>query len=166
MPFRFHVYGSPVFDNDTYTAAFAKLENLNYHGPFNGLTSLPTDRYDVFLYTSQWDGLPNVLLEAILSNLPIIASAVGGVAELIINEKTGFLINPYDDVDKYVSCLKRITNDVSLIRNIISNARTLLIKRHSWDIFIESLKSIRGYVASNELNPLVERKGELEFKKK
>jgi|WetSurSiteA1Bulk_404760.scaffolds.fasta_scaffold24124_2 glycosyltransferase involved in cell wall biosynthesis len=166
LAFKFHVYGSPVLDIDIYTRQFAKLNNVTYHGPFNGLASLPADRYDVFLYTSQWDGIPNILLEAILLNLPVIASNVGGVAEVITNEKTGFLIDPYDDIEKYVNCLSRINNDRSLIYTLTNNAYALVNKRHSWDIFIENLKRVRGYISSNELNLLAARKGEPEFKKK
>jgi glycosyltransferase involved in cell wall biosynthesis len=151
LPFKFHVYGSPVMDNDAYTAAFAKLANVSYHGPFDGLTSLPTDQYDVFLYTSQWDGMPNVLLEAILSNLPIIASDVGGVAELIINGKTGFLINPYDDVDRYVSCLREFNRNRSWGYQLVNNAYALMEERHSWNRFIEKLRILPNYILINEL---------------
>jgi glycosyltransferase involved in cell wall biosynthesis len=151
LPFKFHVYGSPVMDNDSYTAAFAKLPNVTYHGPFNGLTSLPTDRYDVFLYTSQWDGMPNVLLEAILSNLPIIASDVGGVGELIINKKTGFLINPYDDADKYVSCLREFNGNRSWVYQLVNDAYALVEERHSWNRFVEKLKILPNYILVNKL---------------
>lgn len=151
LPFKFHVYGSPVLDADIYTRQFAKLNNVIYHGPFNGVASLPADRYDVFLYTSQWDGIPNILLEAILLNLPIIASNVGGVAEVITNEKTGFLIDPYDDVDKYVDCLRKIKQNSLLIYEITNNAYALLKERHSWDRFIENLQKAPNYILVDEL---------------
>jgi glycosyltransferase involved in cell wall biosynthesis len=146
LPFKFHVYGSPVLDIDIYTRQFAKLNNVTYHGPFNGLASLPADRYDVFLYTSQWDGIPNILLEAVLLNLPIIASNVGGVAEVITNEKTGFLIDPYDDVDKYVKCILKIYNNSSMLRDIIKNAHQLVILRHSWESFVNEIKKDTHYI--------------------
>ena len=43
-----------------------------------------------FYVLLQWDGLPNVLLEVVSRCLPCCASNVGGVAELIRHEKTGF----------------------------------------------------------------------------
>ncbi len=153
LPFKFHVYGSPVMDtNMYYTDLFAKLDNVTYYGPYNELASLPTDRYDLFLYTSQWDGLPNVLLEAILLNLPIVASDVGGISELITDGETGFLIRPYDEIDRYVNCLKRIYNDRSIIHIIADKARALVMKRHSWDAFIENVKQVLCYIPENELS--------------
>ncbi len=135
LPIRFHVYGSPVIDTDAYTGAFSNLENLTYHGGFDGLPSLPAEEYDLFLYTSEWDGLPNVLLEAISLRLPVIASDVGGISELIQHEKTGFLIAPYDDVDQFSDCLRKIAENPSVLGPISDNAYWLVSSRHSWEAF-------------------------------
>ena len=35
---------------------------MTYHGEYDGFGSLATEQYDVLLYTTAWDGLPNVLL--------------------------------------------------------------------------------------------------------
>lgn len=47
---------------------------------------------DVLLLTSEMEGLPIVILEAFASRLPVIASAVGGVPEIICDGKSGYLI--------------------------------------------------------------------------
>jgi glycosyltransferase involved in cell wall biosynthesis len=150
LPFRFHVYGSRVIDADDYIGAFRKLDNLTYHGAFDGLSSLSASEFDVFLYTSQWDGLPNILLEAISLDLPVIASNVGGVAELIADGKTGFLMDPYDDVDKYADCLRRISADRTLIGDVVANARAVVRERHSRERFIENVKGVSGYTCRRE----------------
>jgi glycosyltransferase involved in cell wall biosynthesis len=49
---------------------------------------------DIFILTSRKEGLPYVLLEASLAELPIIATEVGGNPEIIEEEKTGILISP------------------------------------------------------------------------
>lgn len=146
LPFEFHVYGSAILDKDTYGKTFARLENLEYRGPFNGLSSLPTDDYDLFLNTSQWDGLPNILMEAISVGLPVVSSDVGGINELIVHEKTGFLIDPFDEIDAYISCLKQISEDGPLLKQIADEALALTESRHSWDSFVKTVKSIPRYV--------------------
>lgn len=52
------------------------------------------DQFDIFVLPSIQEGLPLVLIEAMLARKPIIASRVGGVPELINNEENGILIEP------------------------------------------------------------------------
>ena len=47
---------------------------------------------DIFVLPSLREGFPNVILEAMASSLPVVATDVGGVREIIIQDKTGFII--------------------------------------------------------------------------
>lgn len=145
LPFKFHVYGSPLLDADLYFKKLKNLKNVHCYGDFDGFSSLPIDEYDIFLYTSEWDGLPTVLLGAMSACLPVIASDAGAICELI-SDKTGFLITPFDDVSAYVNCLKRIYDNSTSLSDIVNNACELVNYRHSPDFFLENLKKFPGYV--------------------
>lgn len=145
LPIHFHVYGSPVIDIEDYIGRFRELDNLTYHGAFDGLPSLSAERFDLFLNTSQWEGLPNILLEAISMGLPVLSSDVGGIRELIKHEETGLLISPYDDVDGYLSCLKSILADRTILPRLAENAIHLVKTRHSRESFRKTLEEIPGY---------------------
>ncbi|MBI5675574.1 MAG: glycosyltransferase family 4 protein [Nitrospirae bacterium] len=72
---------------------------------------------DIFIMTSEKEGLPRVILEAMLMAKPVIASRIGGAAELIINRKTGLLFEKYNTkelADCILSLLssKQIRNDM------------------------------------------------------
>ncbi len=47
---------------------------------------------DAFLLTSKWEGLPNCVLEALMMKLPVVATNVGGVSEIVIHNENGFLV--------------------------------------------------------------------------
>lgn len=49
--------------------------------------------FDVFVLFSRWEGLPLTIIEAMLAGRPVVANAVGGVGELVVHQKTGYLIN-------------------------------------------------------------------------
>jgi glycosyltransferase involved in cell wall biosynthesis len=150
LPVSFHVYGTPVYgtsqrEAETYIKSLNALPNVKYLGAFDGLPSLPVQDYDVYLYTSQWDGLPNTLLEAVSLGLPVIASAVGGIPELIQEGKTGFLVRPYDNVGGYVDILRMIDADPSVLKGMVERSLELIHARHSWRHFLETLERIPFY---------------------
>jgi len=51
---------------------------------------------DIFASSSLWEGVPTVMLEAMASNVPIIATDIPGTHELIQHGKNGWLVPPYD----------------------------------------------------------------------
>jgi glycosyltransferase involved in cell wall biosynthesis len=51
---------------------------------------------DVFVLPSAWEGLPITILEVMASGVPCIATDVGGVAEVIVNGVSGFIVPPHD----------------------------------------------------------------------
>ena len=72
---------------------------------------------DVFGLTSRSEGMPLAILESWAAGVPIIASRVGGVPELIDDGVTGLLFDP-DDEDALVSALDRLIVDPGLGRAI------------------------------------------------
>lgn len=52
--------------------------------------------FNIFVLFSKWESLPLTIIEAMLAGKPVVASAVGGVAELVIHQKTGYLISKLD----------------------------------------------------------------------
>ena len=64
---------------------------------------------DMFLLTSISEGIPVTLLEAMAAGLPLVATRVGGVSEVIIDGETGLLAPAHDDAQlaEHVLCLAR-----------------------------------------------------------
>ena len=66
-----------------------------FTGPCYDIASV-LSTIDVVVLPSLWEGLPVSLLEAMAMKKPVIASAVGGIPEVVVPGKTGTLIPPQD----------------------------------------------------------------------
>ena len=92
------------------------------------------DSFDVFVQASNSEGLPNVLLEAAASRLPIVATAAGGTGEVIRDGETGLLV-PIDDADRLEAALDRAIRDEELRRSLGAAARDLIERDYGMERF-------------------------------
>lgn len=123
---------------------FENATNVNYCGSYSGFNELPTEDYDLFLYTSETDGLPNTILEAAAAGLPIVASNDGGVGDFIIHGKTGILVEDFYKPEEYARLIKDIYNDKFDLERIVLNAQRALREKHSWTTFTELVQKDIG----------------------
>jgi glycosyltransferase involved in cell wall biosynthesis len=119
--------------------------NVHVQGRYDGFATLPLERYCSIVYTSLWDGLPNVLIEAAEVGLPIVAGDVGGISELV-GPETGFLVGSPQDVDGYVEALSVILADPAEAARRAANAQDLVARRHSWASYEAQMEALLGAV--------------------
>ena len=82
------------------------------------------------------EGLGVVLIEAMEYGLPVIASDVGGISDVVIHEKTGLLV-PEKDVDALVSAFERIAADPPLSAQLLQGAEAHVREYFDWDKITE-----------------------------
>jgi glycosyltransferase involved in cell wall biosynthesis len=99
------------------------------------------------VYTTQWDGMPNILLEAARAGLPIVAPAIGGIREFMPVE---WLVPDCEDAGAYVAQIRRLAEDGAL-REERSRTQMQQVKDgHSWEMFTGSIRRIPGYLREPE----------------
>lgn len=81
-------------------------EDLKITDKVNFLGELPNELakelmsgFDIFVLPSRFEGLPLTIIEAMFAGLPVVASSVGGIPELVANSKCGFLVSPDNKSD-------------------------------------------------------------------
>jgi len=86
---------------------------------------------DIFINTNRIDNMPVAVVEACAMGLPVVATAVGGVPDLLKDGETGLLV-PDDDDKMMAEAIKRLLDDAELAGRLSANGR-LLAERSSWE---------------------------------
>ena len=129
-----------IIEKRQYKQDYFSDSKVNYKGSFNGISSIPTKDYDIYLYTSQTDGVPNILMEVAAAGLPIVASDIGGVSEFIKHNENGKLVD-MEDITGYTSAIKSLVKNPNQTQKLVEESQKLLHSQHSWDTFNRRVKS-------------------------
>ncbi len=93
---------------------------------------------NVFVLPSHSEGSPNVLLEAMATNVPVVATAVGGVPEIVENDESALLV-PAKDAPAMADAIARVLADEDLALRLTKNAAKLIVEKHSPERYARSL---------------------------
>ena len=100
----------------------------------------------LFVFPSRHEGMPNALLEAMASGLPVIASAIAGNEELVIPGLTGMLV-PTEDVDALREALSAFLGDEGKRERMGRAARDRAAEKYGWDAAAGQYKEMLERVA-------------------
>src|SRR5262249_47279319 len=86
---------------------------------------------DIFILPSAGEGLPQSVLEAQATKVPVLATPTGGIPEVITDGETGFLI-PAEDAVGYAHRIKCLLNHPDIYQRVQEQAYINVIKKHNW----------------------------------
>ena len=133
----FRFWGEPVLDGPGITANAP--DNVSFEGTYSSLEELPFEECDAWLYTSEWDGVPNILIEIAARAVPLVGSIAGGTGE-ILKPGMSWPVKDIEDVDAYVSCLRDAATNVDEARARAIRLRHEVLGRRTADIYRKTLK--------------------------
>lgn len=119
---RFSILG----DGPRRESLIQKSKNLNIEDSVEFLSSRPDpfsyyQSLDLYLNTSLHEGIPLSILEAMACRKPVVAPKVGGIPEIIIDEKSGLLVER-NNLKEFADSCVRLMEESDLRTNIANNA--------------------------------------------
>jgi glycosyltransferase involved in cell wall biosynthesis len=111
--YKLVIYGEGNLRSELEGYASKKLPNDSFHFPGNNADLLNSIKdAEMFVLSSNYEGFPNVLIEAMAIGMPVISTDCpsGGPTELIRNGENGYLVPVNDDLAMFNSMLKIVQN--------------------------------------------------------
>jgi glycosyltransferase involved in cell wall biosynthesis len=125
-----------------------KLDNNVTFFPFTREPMYVFERIDILVLSSLYkEGLPNVLLEAMSMNVPVISSKMAGVPEIIKDGKTGYMVEPGKS-GQLAGAISKLWSDRTAYKKISRNGRKLMEESFDKEVqfaeFLEYFHRITG----------------------
>ncbi len=129
------------------TDILRKIES-QINGTVKFCTDLPWDETMKILKASQMlvvpsrtESIPQVIKEAFYLKVPVIATNVGGIPELVVHQETGILVPP-EDPEKLTIAINNLLDNEESRRNFANNAFEFINKNFSWDVLLEKYTNL------------------------
>ena len=124
-----------------------KIES-QINGTIKFCTDLPWDETmkilkasQILVVPSRAESIPQVIKEAFYLKVPVIATNVGGIPELVIHQETGILVPP-ENPEKLLIAINNLLDNEETRRNFANNAFEFINKNFSWDVLLEKYTSL------------------------
>ncbi len=113
-----------------------------FHGQISDVEDI-LSKSSIFVIVTKWEGLPRSIIEAMRAGLPVVASKVGGVPELVKHGVNGYLI-PRGDSSELLKRVEELVANCRLRRSMGSESRTMYEKNFTFQrMYSETVKLYR-----------------------
>lgn len=135
-------------DLERYVCSLHIRDNVIFAGARTDIPKILT-LFDLFVLSSLWEGLPLVLLEAMASRVPIVATAVDGVKEIIEHNHDGILIPPKSS-QAIKNGINILLNDKKFATNLTINAYKKVTTKFCSQKMVSDIEDIYINTLSNK----------------
>lgn len=87
---------------------------------------------DVFVLSSRWEGMPNVVMQAMLNGTPVVATRVEGITELIEQGRSGLVVE-LNQAGPLASAIIRILADAEFAKQVADHAQRVIETHFTWE---------------------------------
>jgi glycosyltransferase involved in cell wall biosynthesis len=98
---------------------------------------------DLLVLPSLWEGLPNVVLEAMAAGTPVIASRVEGISDLIANDETGQVVTPNSPTELQAA-IASLLADRERTKRMAHKAQVYISAKFTWCRIVENYADLYG----------------------
>lgn len=125
-----------------------RVRLLGYRSDVRGLF----EALDLFVLSSLREGLPNVVLEAMAMETPVLATRVAGIPRLVQNGENGVLIDS-GSVEQLIDSIGRLMKDTTLRARIATAGRQTVVKHFNFATRMTKIRALYDQLLGRPANP-------------
>jgi glycosyltransferase involved in cell wall biosynthesis len=131
---KFFIVGEGILENDLkeYSKSLNLSENIIFTGFRNDVNKILPE-FDIFLISSETEGLPLSILEAFACKVPVVATAAGGTGEAVKNGVTG-MISPIKDGNALAENVMEVLDNPEMAEILKKNAFQLVNEKFTLEV--------------------------------
>lgn len=119
-----------------------KLSNVIFTGRRTDVNKLLT-AMDIFVLLSVSEGLGIVIIEAMAAGLPVVATKIGGISEIVSNGISGILVPP-EDPDAIANAIIMLLNDKEMAKRMGATGRGIYEQQFTSELMVKSIEEVYG----------------------
>ena len=127
-------------------------ESVQFLGAVPNISTLLRE-CDIYVRPSLTEGMPLTVLEAMACGVPTVATRIDGTTEILINEDTGFLVDP-KNAQQLAFYISKLVGDCELRMRMGRRARESVEKHNDWNSVATQMSRIYESVLMRSLSPL------------
>jgi glycosyltransferase involved in cell wall biosynthesis len=126
-------------------------ERIHFAGRRNDVPSI-LRASEIFILPSLWEGLPNVVLEAMAAGVPVVATRVEGIGDLLIDDRTGRVVPP-ESSDALGEAISHLLADPEQAHRLAHNAQVFVRDNFAWNEIVENYEKLYGELLDPPARP-------------
>ena len=97
--------------------------------------------FDIVLFTSDWEGMPLAMWEAMANGIPVVAPDVGGFKEILEENSCG-LVYEHGNVNEAEEKIHQLLNDENIRKILGENGRAAIEMKYNENNFIRQIEQV------------------------
>jgi glycosyltransferase involved in cell wall biosynthesis len=157
---RFVICGAPLFGHREYYSDVLRLASdlpVKFLDWQEDIGAVMRD-LDILVIASKQEGMPRVLLEAFSAGLPVVAFAVGGIPQIIEDEKTGFLARAASPAELAARLHDVLESDSQTLRTVARNARSEWERSYTLEAYRGAITNLMAHCVRRPVRETAERR--------
>ena len=115
--------------------------NVEFRGEYQHIDELDLNEFDLYLFTSMFEGIPTIILDMAMLGIPIVSANVGGISE-VLGKEYPLLVKESQDAEEYIDKINYFYQNAEAIHTLMHNIHNYIAKHHNEHTFQSDYREV------------------------